>query len=218
MAAVEDIGDADKRVLRALLARMRQTNYAPTVEERHVLAGCEQRAARYGLAAGGLAAAVTAAALRRSRFGLTGSTTFFRGFITFCSAGTAAMWGAANSGDACLEDLVRIAPRSPLGGEAVRLLLNTNPQSPLLKLAPKASLWEPDNLPRLPQPAAVRASIKARVAGAPKARKADADADEWGAEQSVDVFGAMLEPEGDAPSPSPSPARPHHHRKYEHQS
>lgn len=197
--------DECKRLLRAILTRMRATNYRPTVEELGVLHACERRAVYTGLGAGTAVAAATVLATRGLRGGLLG--TAVRYTLVMGAGATGAFVGAAHTGDACLADLLHIAPHSPLGGEAVRILMDVNPGSPLLQHCPRAARWEPDALPRLPQPvnnAAVRAHAAAAAAAAPAAAKRREEAaDGWGASgETQSVFDSLL----GGPTAAPAPA------------
>ena len=158
--------EEDKGVMRALLLRMRQVDYRPNAEERLVLAGCENRALRYGLSAGAVSALGTAVALRRfAGTGLLG--TIFRTTSVAMAGTTAAVAASQYTSGACLCDLLAISATSPLGGEAARLLSDSNPTSKHLQALPNKARWAPETLPRLPMPAHTRESLHTSVAARP---------------------------------------------------
>jgi hypothetical protein len=187
--------DEDKRVLRAVMGRMQQTDYRPTAQERAVLQACERRALQYGLAAGIASASFAALATRRWRAGLVSSIA--RTTFVAIAGSSSAVAGSAYTSDSCLKSLIEIASTSPLGGEAVHVLTEINPASPLLLHAPRAARWEPEALPRLPVPVS-NAHVRARLADATAPRKGAEAQDDWGtgaaAGQAGDVFGALLSP------------------------
>ena len=203
--------EEDKGVMRALLLRMRQVDYRPNAEERLVLAGCENRALRYGLSAGAVSALGTAVALRRfAGTGLLG--TIFRTTSVAMAGTTAAVAASQYTSGACLCDLLAISATSPLGGEAARLLSDSNPTSKHLQALPNKARWAPETLPRLPMPAHTRESLHTSVAARPAQAAAPAPDDVWGGTAPPPVFGDLLRPDssdGDAGAASAqAPRRP----------
>jgi hypothetical protein len=202
-------GAEDKRVLRAIMARMQQTDYRPTAQERAVLQACERRALQYGLAAGIASASFAALATRRWRAGLVSS--IVRTTFVAIAGSSSAIAGSAYTSDSCLKSLIEIAQTSPLGGEAVHVLTEINPASPLLLHAPRAVRWEPEALPRLPVPVS-NAHVRARLAEAAPPRKEAEAQDEWGtASGPADVFGALMSPASSAADDdaNAAPTTPH---------
>ena len=163
------MGDSsDREALRRLLRRVEKTQFEPTLDERRVLSDCENRVLLWATAAGIGTSSLAALGLRRAPF----PGPMSRLLAVALPGALAAQAALSFAGEQCLCDLVAIAESSPLGGEAVRVLLEVNPGSQVLaKHAPSAARWAPESLPRLPEPNSgedIRARLAAlRARGAP---------------------------------------------------
>ena len=179
---------SDRAALRRLLLRVEKVQFEPTLEERRVLSDCENRVLLWASAAGVGTSSVAALALRRAPF----PGPLSRLLAVALPGAVAAQTALGMAGERCLCDIVEIAQRSPLGGEAVRVLQEVNPGSQILaKHAPKAARWAPDSLPRLPEPTSGE-EIRSRLAAVPAKDKPapPAASDGWGVD--ADVLSSVL--------------------------